>query len=85
MPADFLVQQMEWREAAESARRLGDAGALAAIEDACRSEEKTLFDLLTQQLAEPASMPGAALAVRKLRFLEKLAEELEQARDALAG
>jgi molecular chaperone HscB len=89
MPVDFLMQQMEWREAVADAKAARDEHALAKLEAQKRSEEKTLFQLLTLQLSvKSAGMPPLALAretVRKLRFLEKLGDEIDLAFEAVEG
>lgn len=83
MPLEFLMQQMEWREAVEAAKAAKDDATLATLAAAKRSEEKSHFNLLAQQLAEPNQFAAAKETVRKLRFLEKLGEEIELAHEAL--
>ncbi len=79
MPVDFLMQQMEWREAVVDARRLRDEARLEQLAAHHRSDEAKLFAQLAAELASAASMPAARLTVRKLRFLEKLGEEIGDA------
>ncbi len=79
MPVDFLMQQMEWREAVVEARRLGDEARLEALATDHRGDERKLFAQLAAELAATSSMPSARLTVRKLRFLEKLGEEIDDA------
>lgn len=80
MPADFLMEQMEWREGLEEAGRLGDACGLARMDielkrdmDAAYAELAGLFDR--------GDTAAAAILVRKLMFLERLNEEIADARD----
>ena len=83
MPLEFLIQQMDWREAVVAAKEARNETALAALVLAKRAEEKTLFARLDEQLANGADLPGAKNTVRKLRFLEKLGEEIDDAVDEL--
>ncbi len=85
MPVPFLMQQMEWREAVVAARGAQDEAALESLALQKRQEEKLLFALLATQLASVASMPAARETVRKLRFLEKLGEEIDLASEAMDG
>ena len=82
MPADFLIMQMEWREAVAEARARRDAGVLDRLSNELRSAEKTLLNGLEKDLDGNADLPAAALAVRKLRFVEKLGEEIADAHEA---
>ena len=78
MPPDFLMQQMEWRETVSEARAQRDAEALAQLHaelDAARGE---MLQLLGRAL-EAANYDAACSLVRKLRFLEKLDEEIHDA------
>ncbi|HEX9390043.1 MAG TPA: Fe-S protein assembly co-chaperone HscB [Usitatibacteraceae bacterium] len=79
MPVDFLMQQMEWREAVVDARRNRDEARLGELAARHRADEAQLFMQLAAELAVAPDMPGARLTVRKLRFLEKLGEEIDDA------
>ena len=79
MPLEFLVQQMEWREAVVEAKARKDEVKLDQLAADKQHEEKLLFVRLAEQLARPASMVDARETVRKLRFLEKLGEEIDLA------
>ena len=83
MPLEFLMQQMEWREAVVEARAAKDDAKLAQLATDQRSEEKQLFAKLAAQLASKTSMPDARETVRKLRFLEKLGEEIDIAAEEI--
>jgi molecular chaperone HscB len=83
MPVDFLMQQMEWREAVVDARLNKDEDKLDQLASEKRREEKTLIALLQEQLANVSTMPHARETVRKLRFLEKLGEEIDMAAEAI--
>ncbi len=83
MPLDFLMAQMNWREEIADARAAADADALEAIEKHLRAETRLLENQLSSALDEAADNALAAELVRKLRFMEKLAEEIHSAYDAL--
>ena len=83
MPLEFLMQQMEWREAVVEAKARKDDVKLDRLAEDKQHEEKRLFDKLAEQLARPASMADARETVRKLRFLEKLGEEIDLATEEI--
>ena len=85
MPLEFLEQQMAWREAVVDARAIKDEARLDALAAQRSAEEKTLFELLAQQLSTSGTLIDARLTVRKLRFLEKLGEEIDEAFEVLAA
>ena len=84
MPPDFLMQQMEWREAAAEARRQRDAQALEALRLEIDTARQDMLRMLARALDEDANYEAGCSLVRKLRFLEKLDEELDEALE-LAG
>ena len=83
MPLEFLMQQMEWREAVVEAKASKNEIKLDQLGADKRSEEKRLFAMLTEQLAHATSMADARETVRKLRFLEKLGEEIDIAAEEI--
>jgi molecular chaperone HscB len=83
MPLDFLMQQMEWREALHDAIEAKNIDALDGLSDNNRIETVTLQRQLGIQIDELHDYLAAAGSVRKLRFLEKLAEEISSAYDEL--
>jgi len=83
MPADFLMQQMEWREAVVDARAGKDMGSLDKLLVELRESELGMQRQLAEALDGKQDNAQAALLVRKLRFIEKLAEEISSAQEAL--
>lgn len=83
MPADFLLEQMEWREAIEEARQALDTAELDKLESRLQREMRGLEALLADRIDDRQDYAAAAGDVRKLKFLEKLAEEIASAFDAL--
>jgi molecular chaperone HscB len=82
MPMDFLMQQMEWREALGDAKAGKDMAALEALDGQVRAERKARMASIGQQL-DGGDFEHAAQGVRALMFLEKFGEELQYAFDAL--
>jgi molecular chaperone HscB len=83
MPADFLIQQMEWREGLQDTIAAKDIDGLDALSEIARNETRNLQKQLAEQLDTTHEFVAAAGTVRKLRFLEKLAEEIADAYDEL--
>lgn len=83
MPADFLMEQMEWREAIGEAKDAADAAELDHLGAKLRQAMLHLQEEIGQRLDQRHDYPGAAEGVRKLRFLEKLREEINDALEAL--
>jgi molecular chaperone HscB len=82
MAPDFLMQQMEWREALDDARAGRDLDALERL-------DKELGAVRRQELGRiGAALDGrdfaaAAQGVRQLMFLEKFGDEVAAAFDRL--
>jgi molecular chaperone HscB len=83
MPHDFLMRQMELREALEAAGEARDADALGALRDALRADKRELERALGEALDERRDHVGAAELTRKLMFLDKLDAEIDLAYEAL--
>ncbi|MCR4298158.1 MAG: Fe-S protein assembly co-chaperone HscB [Gallionella sp.] len=83
MPLDFLMAQMEWREAVAEAQQAKDAATLDKLEVQIKRETRELEAQLAVKIDIEKSYAAAAGAVRKLRFMEKLAEEIHAAYDAI--
>ena len=82
MPMDFLMQQMEWREALGEARAARDLEALEKLEAELKLENKARLLQIGQQL-DAGDYQHAAQGVRALMFLEKFGEEVHRAFEAL--
>ncbi len=83
MPVDFLMQQMEWREALEESKQTKDATVLEKMEQRVQHEVRILQQQLAVDIDDTHDYSGASGIVRKLKFLEKLAEEIGSAFDEL--
>lgn len=83
MPVDFLMVQMEWREAVADAVQRRDVAALEQQEARMKSGARELEAELAVKIDVEHDYGVAAQLVRKLRFMEKLAEEIHSAYDEL--
>jgi len=80
MPVDFLMQQMQWREALEDAASLADVQALA---DEVAQRRRTMlqqFEALADDQKDYAALAGQ---VRALMFVERFACDVENRLDQL--
>jgi molecular chaperone HscB len=82
MPAAFLMQQMELREAVAEAREAGDESKLDDLHRALRKETKAQYEQLGEALDVRRDVQYAGELVRQLMFQEKLLAEIG---DALAA
>ena len=83
MPPDFLMAQLEWREAVSEAQQARDAAALDGLEARLQRETRELESRLALKIDTEKNYAAAAELVRKLRFMEKLAEEIHAAYDSI--
>lgn len=80
MPADFLMQQMAWREALDEAR---DEDALDALAAQVRARRREMLEALRECIDERHDYAAAVQQVRALMFIERFAEEVDRRLDAL--
>ena len=80
MPADFLMQQMGWREDLEAAN---DPAAVDALERDRRRAETTMLDELAHALDERGDATAAAQQVRALMFVDRFRQDLDRRLETL--
>jgi molecular chaperone HscB len=76
---EFLLQQMEWREALEDGRRAGDAQRLAGLEAQVLEVRERLLHDLTRLIDEAHDYTHASDLVRQLMFVDKFDAEVAAA------
>jgi molecular chaperone HscB len=82
MPTAFLMQQMEWREALDEARDAKDIKPLEVLDSELRAARKQQLDDIAA-LLDGAQYEEAGARVRQLMFVEKFADEVGRAFEAL--
>jgi molecular chaperone HscB len=80
MPADFLMQQMQWREALEDADGIESLDEIASQAAASKRDQLSKIEHL---LDAEKDFPAAARQVRGLMFIERFAGEVDARIDAL--
>jgi molecular chaperone HscB len=80
MSPEFLMEQMEWREAVEAASQAGDMAELEALASRVSGEMERRCGEIAREF-EGRAGKAAAEMLRKLKFLEKVGEEID---DSLA-
>ena len=80
MPAAFLMQQMEWREALEDAT--SDA-AVDALDDEVQAARKHMLAQCQQLLDTDRNYAGAAQQVRALMFVARFSADIDRRREQL--
>lgn len=80
MPASFLMQQMQWREALEEASSLED---LNALRDQVAASELEGLRALAQHIDQEQNFVSAVGQVRALMFTRRFMHDVEARVDAL--
>lgn len=80
MPAEFLVEQLEWREALEEARTAADVESLESQLMKSRSEALQRIGSL---LDDQQDAKAAAQQVRALMFIERFADDVDERAEQL--
>jgi molecular chaperone HscB len=79
MPPQFLMQQMELREALEDAVARKDPRELTKLQEGLARDRESLEKALARRIDGEQDYAGAAGLVRELQFLEKLEAEIDAA------
>jgi molecular chaperone HscB len=80
MPAAFLMQQLEWREALDAAQH---AAGVAVLADQVAARRSAALDELKTTLDVRSDLVAAAQQVRALMFVERFAEDVDRRLEAL--
>ena len=80
MPAEFLMEQMAWRESLEEA---DSADALDALETTLSSARRETLKRIEQLLDTDPDAKAAAQQVRALMFVERFGADVEARREQL--
>ncbi|WP_353234711.1 Fe-S protein assembly co-chaperone HscB [Diaphorobacter ruginosibacter] len=80
MPAAFLMQQMEWREALDDAR---DEAAIDDLEGMVSAERRGALARCAEFIDEKQDYAGAARQVRALMFIARFARDVDLRREQL--
>ncbi|MBE7941130.1 MULTISPECIES: Fe-S protein assembly co-chaperone HscB [Ramlibacter] len=74
MPAAFLMEQMEWREALDEA---GSESDLDALQEQLGRARRAALEAIRVALDEQADAAAAARQVRALMFIERFAQDVD--------
>lgn len=80
MPAEFLMQQMEWREALDEATTTAKLDALDGLVQSARQQA---LQLCGQFLDEKQDYPLAVGQVRALMFIDRFSRDIEARLDQM--
>lgn len=83
MPSEFLMEQMEWREAVAEARLAREQDELEQLHHRVKQRMNNRYEQLADSLDDQHDYPLAADRVRRLMFLEKLLFEIDDAMASL--
>ncbi|MEY3201091.1 MAG: hypothetical protein RIR70_641, partial [Pseudomonadota bacterium] len=83
LSSEFLMEQMEWREAVMEARAGDDLEELEKLLARVRGEKQKQVDEIAALIDDQADYPAAASACRRLMFIEKLGSDILDAIDSL--
>lgn len=80
MPAEFLMKQMEWREALDEAR---DDASLDHLRQQVAAQRRSTLDGIGRLIDVEHNFAAAAQLVRALMFVERFSDEVERRQDSL--
>ncbi len=77
LPMDFLMQQIEWREAIQEAARSSDLTALQRVEREIAAQTQAWRERLSVELDRQHNLEAATATVRQLKFVDKITAEID--------
>lgn len=78
MPADFLMQQMDWREALEDFKAAEDIAGLESLSHEMQEAAQSLHNDLVALFDEKNDLAAATETTRKLIFIDKVCEDINK-------
>lgn len=78
MPRDFMLQQMEWREALDAARHPLNAVQVNALHEELQQTQTALQSQVVSAIDERKDMAQAAALVRQWMFVERFGEDVQR-------
>jgi molecular chaperone HscB len=82
MPREFMLRQMQWREALDEATHPIDASRVAGLHAELEQQRSWIASRVAAAIDERDDMPLAADLVRQWMFIERFGEDLERAQHA---
>jgi molecular chaperone HscB len=82
MPREFMMQQMELREALDEATQPADPTKIAGLSALLARQRSDIESQVRASIDERNDLPRAAALVRQWMFIERFGEELERAQHA---
>lgn len=83
MPADFLMQQMEWRERLEDAKAAKEISELEKLAQELQSDAQSIQTSLVGLFDVKKDLASATDETRKLIFIDKVFADIHQAIEEL--
>jgi len=83
MPTAFLMQQMQWREELEELQDEADLDGVAVFKKRLKVAQDTLNEDFAACWDVPAERDKAERLMRRMQFLDKLAQEVRQLEERL--
>ena len=82
MPADFLMQQMQWRESLDDANAVAE---LEALHDEVAQARREALQACERAIDAQSQLDVAAQQVRRLMFIERFLQDIGQRLDQTHG
>ncbi len=83
MSPQFLMEQMEWREAVAEAQAAEDSAALEQLHHRLRQHAREIHGEIERAIDAEHNYAAAADAVRRLMFVEKLQHDIDHALETM--
>ena len=83
MPAEFLMQQMQWREDLEDADGANSAAAVDALEAQVQQARRAALERCASLIDTQHDFAAAAQQVRALMFIARFAKDIVRRQDQL--